>query len=480
MIKKINRDSAFICIFLFLYLIPITLFSQSLTLRGDTLRTVLIGSELKVFGTNFTAFDTVKLQIVEVITGDYPGVDTTIFVEPDSTFETSFLIESSKFAGKEGLYRVEEGNVGPQSMNKKRILKTGDIYEDYYFLVLNGELNEIVCGVLVINDDAGQTSTNNVPLILWAGYVEPGGAIWFARSGYISNEVTDLSEDPPAGAGHTTVHMEVDILTMCWTLEDKGTDMREVFAKYWVYGAFPSEYSVIREDDISFVPDPLEEGPIFVDIKAFLQGPYDTASQTMRTDLLTGNYLPSDQPYDDLPWDYSGSESVSLFPEDVVDWIFVELRRDDPLGTSIDEQRCAGFIKNNGHIVDMDGSSPLSFNQPIGDYYIVVRHRNHLAIMSAVPISLRNATTACWDFTTGQSQAYGIDAMIDLGSDIYGMISGDTNNSGIVTNADKTLIINNMNNVGYHNADTNISGIITNADKTPIINNLNRYTQVPE
>ena len=64
------------------------------------------------------------------------------------------------------------------------------------------------------------------------------------------------------------------------------------------------------------------------------------------------------------------------------------------------------FLKSDGTIVDTDGTSPVQFTGlSAGNYYIVIRHRNHLAIMSASAIPL-SSSSALYDFTTAQSQAY--------------------------------------------------------------------------
>ena len=59
------------------------------------------------------------------------------------------------------------------------------------------------------------------------------------------------------------------------------------------------------------------------------------------------------------------------------------------------------------------------------------------------------------------------------------MIAGDGNNSAIITAADVTPIITNLNNSVYSGADINMSAIVTAADVTKIISNLNKSTNVP-
>ena len=197
--------------------------------------------------------------------------------------------------------------------------------------------------------------------------------------------------------------------------------------------------------------------------KIFLQGPYNNG--TMTTNLKTSGYLPLIQPYNNSPFNYSGTESVSSIPSGVVDWILLELRSTT---TTIVAQRAA-FLRSDGMIADLDGVSPVIFPGLVSDnYYLVVKHRNHLAIMSANPVLVSPANTL-FNFTTAQTQAFGTNSMKDLGSSKYGLYSGDANGDGTIkyngANNDRGLIYSkigsgNTNNVwsGYSGCDLNLDG----------------------
>ena len=216
--------------------------------------------------------------------------------------------------------------------------------------------------------------------------------------------------------------------------------------------------------------------PLLVNLKVFLEGPYNGIG-AMTTTLQSQGLIPKYQPYKAAPWNYLGTEATATFTRNVVDWVMIELRSDS---TTIVSKR-AGLLLSDGSVVDIDGSGPVKFKgHSDGNYYVVVRHRNHLAIMSssAIPLS-RNSVL--YDFTTSQSQAYttGTDPMVALSGGGYGMIAGDANNSAIITAADVTPIITNLNLSVYSSADVNMSGIVTAADVTKIISNLNKGTYVP-
>jgi peptidoglycan/xylan/chitin deacetylase (PgdA/CDA1 family) len=217
--------------------------------------------------------------------------------------------------------------------------------------------------------------------------------------------------------------------------------------------------------------------PLLLDLKVFLEGAYN-GSGTMTTTLSTQGLIPKYQPYKLTPWNYLGTESAATFSTNVVDWVLIELRSD--LTTVVSKR--AGLLLSDGSIVDIDGSGPVTFKDVNdGIYYVVVRHRNHLAIMTASPITLSRGSIASYNFTTSQSQAYSTvnDPMVPLSGGVFGMVAGDANNSLIITAADVTPIITNLNNSDYNGADVNMSGIVTASDVTKIISNLNKTSNVP-
>ncbi len=70
----------------------------------------------------------------------------------------------------------------------------------------------------------------------------------------------------------------------------------------------------------------------------------------------------------------------------IVDWIFVELRDKNDYTSTIATR--AGLLQRDGDIVDLDGTSPLFFNNVDPDFFfIVIRHRNHLGVMTKYPVT---------------------------------------------------------------------------------------------
>ncbi len=213
-------------------------------------------------------------------------------------------------------------------------------------------------------------------------------------------------------------------------------------------------------------------------IKVFLSGPFNNGNMTTYLDQL--NLIPISQPYKTAPWNYAGSENVNSIPANIVDWILIELRT-NPQKSSMIAQRAA-FLNSNGSIVDTDGFSPVRFDFiSNGSYYIVLKHRNHLAIMSAQAASSINSSLT-YDFTTSQNQAYGINPMAFLGNNIYGMYSGDGNANGGISSVDCNNVWQLENgSKGYLPGDYDLNGEVNSLDRNLIWKRWNgSLTQVPQ
>jgi lysophospholipase L1-like esterase len=229
--------------------------------------------------------------------------------------------------------------------------------------------------------------------------------------------------------------------------------------------------------------------PLLVDITVFLEGPYDDVGGAMSTALNSGEYLQASalsQPYSGSPWSYSGTESVNsgFFAgnTDIVDWVLVELRNKND-ATDVIATR-AGFLKSDGKIVDINGTSKLYFSGvPFDNYYITVKHRNHLAVMSNTPVTLSDYTLT-YDFTTGSGQFAGGSAgakQLDTSPVAWGMIAGDGTGNGGISIDDRNLVWRVENGtLGYKNGDYNMNGGVSIDDRNQYwrVNN-GKISQVP-
>ncbi len=159
-----------------------------------------------------------------------------------------------------------------------------------------------------------------------------------------------------------------------------------------------------------------------VGLKVFLEGAYEVSQGLMRTTLNDENLLPTQQPYNVSPYNYMGTETLTTFPAKMVDWVLVELRTGKDAASKVESK--AGILMDNGEIKDTDGVSDLVFDLPGNlNYYFVIRHRNHLDVMTAV--SMKNLPTLTYDFTTYATQAYGVQQLKVLQDGVAVMHAAD-------------------------------------------------------
>jgi len=232
---------------------------------------------------------------------------------------------------------------------------------------------------------------------------------------------------------------------------------------YW-YGEFYCETGIGQSRTITV------EGGLIGDIIFFLEGPFNGTN--MNSMLNTDGHIPLSQPYNSSPWNYSGTESVASIPTDIVDWVLAEFRETAggpetaTEGTMIAQQ--AMFLKNDGHLVRLDGSDNITINVPqINDnLYVVLWHRNHLPVMSANPLSVSGGIYI-YDFTTSADRAYG-DNQSNLGG-VFGMIGGDANADGTINDNDgiEAWYLT-AGQTGYYGGDVNMDTQVNNQDKNGV------------
>ncbi len=209
-----------------------------------------------------------------------------------------------------------------------------------------------------------------------------------------------------------------------------------------------------------------------VELNVLLEGPFNGTE--MNTDL-NGNPeldegLSLSNPYTVAPWNHTGNEAVLSFSDpDVVDWLLVDFRDATSAAAAIPATSIgtkAALLLSDGMVVSPYGGLPLYLNASISDnLFVVVKHRNHLGVLSAIPLTEMGGTYF-YDFTNGPGQAYGTDAQINLGGGIYGIFAGDADASGTINNDDKNIDWENESgSSGYIQSDLNLDGQANNLDK---------------
>jgi hypothetical protein len=225
-------------------------------------------------------------------------------------------------------------------------------------------------------------------------------------------------------------------------------------------------------------------GGIILDLKANLEGPFNISN--MKTDLNPWK-LPNSQPYTTSPWSYYGNESFAAVPNgDVVDWVLVELRETSGAASTATPAtrigRQAALLLKDGSIVGTDGISNLIFGFTFTqNLYVVIWHRNHLGIMSSIPVTYVGGIYP-YDFTTSATKAYGTNAEINLGGGVYGMYTGDADGNGEVHQDDIDNIWSlDAGKNGYFRGDMDMNAETNNQDKNDIwLPNLGKSDFVPD
>ena len=204
-----------------------------------------------------------------------------------------------------------------------------------------------------------------------------------------------------------------------------------VDASAYVMGTSVTFDGVNLEDgDIFTVASQLPEAKLTG--KVFLQGPYNTASSNMNTTLNTLNVLPLDDPYGLGITAITDPNTVA----NIVDWVKIEIR-DAATPTTI-LKSVAAFVRNDGTLVDINGSS-TSVNLGIipSSYHIAIRHRNHLGVMTNTALDFTGATaTSDVDFTITSPAhgVYGTHARVQVATNVWALWAGDVNQDGQVLN----------------------------------------------
>jgi len=219
-------------------------------------------------------------------------------------------------------------------------------------------------------------------------------------------------------------------------------------------------------DICTTIPSTGTNGTVQVSLKAMLEGAYDSGGSMNN---VLGANCPMNQPYNVDPYFYGGNESMTVVSSQMVDWILVEAREGTPsmtgTRTTTTVETVAGILLTNGEIVAPDGFSPLGFNNLTAQqsYYFVLRHRNHLDVMTSTPIVV--GSNMIYDFSISASQSLGLEQQKMSNDGRAMMYAGDYNSDGTIQNTDfdawnsEPALIN-----VYESSDGNLDGTIQTTD----------------
>ena len=245
------------------------------------------------------------------------------------------------------------------------------------------------------------------------------------------------------------------------------------------------------------------EDYLYLLAKVLMEGPYRDG--VMGTELVEKGLVPKTPP-DMYPYNLDPNKDLHIvdqLPPDVVDWIVLEFR-DKPFAPNNRHFRTC-FLRKDGKIVDIDGSSPVRLSRLStnnldttgGYYWIAIRHRSHLTIMSKDSLYVGPADSAIeYDFSNpvllmgGSARPVGFS---ETGRVQYGMTAGNFPNPALTVKElmlgadgideinydDYSKSWNSFNLINrYLNEDFNMDGIITTRDYNKSWNNRDQISPI--
>ena len=229
---------------------------------------------------------------------------------------------------------------------------------------------------------------------------------------------------------------------------------------------------------------------IYANIKVFLSGAYSTGADSMSCSLKQRNYFPATPPETlsnyQAPFIFSKAKSISYTGTEqrIVDWVVVEVISAKDF-SSVDT--IAAVVRYDGQLLSSSGETmlPLKYGTAPDYYYFIIRHRNHVAVMSNYETYVYKYSDV-YDFTTSTDMYWGNDAKL-LKSGLYGLYAGDADYDGHIDIDDYNAYNNQILSAqhGYKICDFSLDGYVTSYDfvllapnkKLNVTTNINTFSQ---
>lgn len=213
-----------------------------------------------------------------------------------------------------------------------------------------------------------------------------------------------------------------------------------------------------------------------------LGGPYDPVAQRMRADLNLQGLIPLTEPFTAMGFPQIGGGggetttpavlAINHFSNGrVVDWVRLELRAiADP--SQIVAVR-HGLLMQNGLIISAAGQSGVLFDAPFGGYYIAVRPRNHLGVVTQDHWMVPAPYGGVWthDFRNPALSLYGTEPVQQVGTnrllwpgnalfDDVVKYTGTANDRDAILQAIGGAVPTNTVTGQYRQEDVNMDGVV--------------------
>ncbi len=230
--------------------------------------------------------------------------------------------------------------------------------------------------------------------------------------------------------------------------------------------------------DKNITPAGNEYPGVYLNAKVCLEG---AGTFPMSTALKNNNTLPFVTPYTLAnPWLHYSIEDIALSPATYaspwVDWVLVEIYKIE-FGSYLKVDGQSALLHEDGSLNSSTATQSLYFaNLVPGNYYINIKHRNHLAIgtQNAVSLSIQNYSEIDplvfdVDFTDPQTVLTG---NASSSGGIQCLAAGDVNNDNLIDSSDLAAINSQVNAIftaapdgttlnGYFAGDVNLDNSIT-------------------
>ena len=241
----------------------------------------------------------------------------------------------------------------------------------------------------------------------------------------------------------------------------------------WPSGLVSQNVSVQAGDRVAI------HEPTMQQFEFVLEGLYDVATASMQPPVW--NTVSLNQPFNRPPWNYPRTESVQEMPDNIVSWVLIEARAANDINLSIDAR--AGLLTTEGKVLDPSTRNlapGLHFENLIPDssYYYIIRHHNHLAVISDVPLVYSRDYEI--DFRTPSSPDVPTAQLKLIDSDTYSLLAGDIDANGTITVDDFNIFQCQSAMFGQNlAADINMDGTVSVSDFNLYLVNVSKIAALP-
>lgn len=376
----------------------------------------------------------------------YPGDQVRVFVDWDRDLDfagtgEAFTLTTTDNLTFTGSITAPPGTTQGNVLMRVRLAFTGSVLpcgtssfgevEDYSLNV--GTFGN---GLFAGGTGRGDVRTSIIPTPV-ASAIYSGGS---GRGDHLSAIIPApvLTNIYRGGSGRGDVRASIIPTPVASAIYHGGIGRGDIMAAIATTPIFSNMYSGgVGRGDVMANVDPRR---LVVQLKGFLQGPYKPNTGLMTDALRSLPTFPTQEPYSALGYAHAGgggSEAIDptvLFASGnnaIVDWVVVELRKaNDPANVLATR---SALLQRDGDVVEVDGVSPLTFNQASGAYHVALRHRNHLGAMTLGTVGL-STTPAFVDLSTAATATFGTNARNAVGGTFpaQALWSGDVNFDGVV------------------------------------------------